>query len=46
MSQVIETLYSKEGLYTFFEEKNIIMPKPDTIKLKSLVTWFVREDAM
>ena len=38
---LINKLGGKDGLYSFFEDKNIIMPRKETINLLTLVKWFL-----
>ena len=46
LNSIILKLGGKDGLYNYFEKKDVILPKKDSISLETLVAWFMKEDVM
>ena len=40
--ELTNKLGGKDGLYAYFEDKKVIMPKKDSIKLTTLARWFLK----
>ena len=41
-----KNLKGKDGLYSYFENKKVVLPKKSSLKLETLVHWFVSTDAL